>query len=224
VNFRVNLNRRLGGVLDDIAFAAKAPKTLLRRWAGFLKTKAQERASDSGSLAPWAESTRKKYENTRTAAVTAQGDVRASYARQLDRRLRRTPDARAELRRLLAGGNTGTQYSVLEGDDRRKKRLAVDRLRRQLYKARTTGQRVGGDAKKSERHELLGAARRAWSVFINRSSTKLRSKLPFSEVLFHGGRVGHGAVLPERNVLYVDGADVAELGKIALDWLMGRKK
>ena len=219
--FRVNL-RRSGGVFETLAEQARNPKQVLRRFAGFLRTKAKARI-EGGGLAPLAASTQAKYEHTRTAAVTVRGTVRKSYAKQLDRRLRRTPDARAELRRLINGGNTGAAYSVLEGDEKRKRRLAVDRLRRNLAKAQATGKVVGGDARKADKHQILGKARTAWEVYISKTSAKLRSALPFSEVLFKGGRVGNNAVLPERNVLFIDGSDVTELAKIALDWLMGRK-
>jgi hypothetical protein len=215
--------RREGGVFDQLAQQAKNTKPVFKRWAGFIKAKAIARIK-GGGLAPIAESTQKHNEHTRTAAVTVQGNIRKSYARQLDRRLRRTYDARKELKRLLAGGNTGAGYSVVEGDNKRKKRLAVERIRKQLHKARETGERVGGHATKAGKHTLLGKAVTAWEVVLTKVSAIVRNALPFSEVLRKGGRVGNGAILPERDYLHFDSGDVAELAKIALEHLMGRGK
>jgi len=215
----LDLRRTVGGILDTIKENAKAVRPLQKRWAGAMKKLAVARIT--GDLAPWAKSTQRKYELTRTSAVTAQGNVRKSYAKQLDRRLRRTVDARSELRRLVAGGNTGKAFSLLEGDEKRNKRLAVERLRRNLEKAKATGKRVGGDARKADKHQLLGRLRTAWVVVINGLSTTLKNAVPFSEKLRSGGALPNGATAPERNFLFISSSDARLYAQIAKEHLLG---
>lgn len=215
----LDLRRTVGGILDTIKKNAKQVRPLQKRLAGAMKATAIDRIN--GDLAPLAESTQRKYELTRTSAVTVQGKVRKSYAKQLDKRLRRTPDARSELRRLVAGGNTGKEYSVLGGDEKRNKRLAVDRLRRNLDKAQSTGKRVGGDARKADKHKLLGRLRTAWVVVIKGLTTTLKNAVPFSEKLRSGGSLPNGAVAPERNFLFISAADVRLYAQIAKEHLLG---
>ena len=172
-----------------------------------------------------------------TSKVTAWGGVRESYATKLESYLRvqgakgSTTAAAdlAELRRLRAGGKVdrdakGKKVAAWNGSK------AVDRLRRGLARAqdqRAKGKRatVGGDRRRSEGHKLLGSVARqiTWNVEGNRVTTM--SRVPWSDVHNKGGAVGNGATVPEREFLYLEPGDLAEMNKIALQHLMngGRK-
>ena len=218
---------------EGIAKRANDTTGLLRRWGGYFRQKAHDRADAAEGWPGLSAATREKLEATRTSSVTVAGEIRKSYGVKLDAYLRLqqvkgTPSAAAdiaELRRLRSGGK-------VERDSKGKKAAAwsgskaIDRLRKRLAKAqdqRAAGKRarVGGDARKAERHKLLGSVARqiVWNVEGN--SVKALSRVPWSGVHNEGGSVGNGATVPQRSFLRIDAEDKAELSKIALEHFTG---
>lgn len=208
-----------------MAHQAANPTRILQRWGGYLASESRK-AFAAQDFAPLAPSTQKKYEQTRTAAVTVHGQVRKSYAGNLTKYLRGQMRAGnvnaetdlAELRRLMAGGAVNkAELAPTTG-----KRRAIERLQRAVEKAQRTGKRVGGDKRKIGRHKLLG--RLSGSVYWEvqgRSKVKDLSRVPWSGAQNKGGVVGHGANLPPRTFLDITRRDEYTMALIAIDHLMG---
>ena len=232
LHFRINAAGPIK-TFDQIARRAADTAGLLKRWGGYFRSKAHDRADAAEGWPGLSEETRKKLEQTRTSSITVAGEIRKSYGSKLDAYLtlqerKGTPGAAAdlaELRRLRAGGR-------VERDAKGKKAAAwggskaIDRLRKRLARAqdqRAKGKRatVGGNRRKSERHKLLGSVARqiVWSVQGN--EVKTMSKVPWSGVHNEGGSVGNGASVPRRNFLRIDASDTVELSKIALEHFTG---
>jgi len=218
---------------DGIAKRAGDTAGLLRRWGGYFRAKAHDRADAAEGWPGLSAATREKLEQTRTSSVTVAGEIRKSYGSKLDGYLKLqqskgTPSAAAdiaELRRLRGGGR-------VERDAKGKKAAAwagskaIDRLRKRLAKAqdqRAKGKRasVGGDKRKIAKHRLLGSVARqiVWNVEGSRVTTL--SRVPWSGVHNEGGSVGNGATVPKRNFLRIDASDTLELSKIALEHFTG---
>lgn len=206
-------------MLQQIVLSARDAMPTFRRWVGFMRKQARARFKKlSGpDLAP---STREKYEQTRTAAVTARGNVRASYARNAEAQLRKKAGGEmtiAELRRLARGGSTA--MSLAEQQE-----ASIERLRKQLDRARSTGKRVGGDRRKIDRHQLLGRLSTALQGQIKGAKAILENRVPWSGVHNEGGTAGKGARIPKRPTLLILAEDCATLAQIALDSFFGRKR
>lgn len=200
----------------------------LKRWVGFMRHKAKERF-DQLAGPPLAQSTRTKYERTRTSSVTAQGKVRSSYARKLavdisakhrDKSTRqvseRGQELLAELRRLSHGGSTNP--SMVTAHDK-----TLEALRKKLERAKS-GKRVGGNKRKIERHKLLGKLVKSLVGSISGLSAILRNRVPWSGVQNEGGKVGNNAQIPARTTLQLLREDVTELVKIRIEHIIGKGK
>lgn len=223
--FRIDMSKAQK-MLGGVEARARDSKGILRRWMGYMRKKAKDRFAELGGP-PLAPSTQRRYEQTRTSSVTAHGEVRKSYAQNLERYYRvkhRDKETRqltdrgrelvAELRRLSAGGNPSR--STLEAEDK-----AIARLRQRLEKAQTTRRRVGGDRRKSDKHQLLGRLRTSLEGFTTALSAILRNRVPWSGVHNEGGTAGHRASIPQRTTLQILAEDVAELAKIEVQHLLG---
>lgn len=207
--------KRSGDLLHNLAERAKSPQDLLKRLGGYLRAAAKDKIESGEGMAPWAESTRQKYERTGTAKTTAQGKVRASYARRLDQQLGRKGqlDTRSELRKILSGARADNSSSrVIRTLQRR-----IDRAN----KAIATGKTVNIGKRKSETHKLLG---RLGSLFrmqlLGRSKVLVENIAAFSAVQNEGGQVGNGAVLPERRYLEITDRARQWMAQTTLDYLL----
>jgi hypothetical protein len=213
-----------------LASQARNPERILKRWGGYRRSESRK-AFAAQRFAPLADSTRQKLEQTRTAAVTAHGQVRKSYAGNLTKYLRgrmRAGLASAagdleELKRLAAGGavDKATMAELLETTTG-KQRRAVQRLALALDKARSTGKLVGGNRRRISRHKILG--RLSGSIYwdVQGRTAKALSRVPWSGVHNLGGTAGHGARIPDRTYLEITQQDEVTMATIALQHLMGK--
>lgn len=213
---------REGGIIREIAERVCDAKPVLRQWGAYLRAAARAKIEAGEGMPPLAASTAAKYAAQGTAAVTQQGKVRSSYARQLDQKLRRkgSDDARAELRRLVSGGSLGKGAAV-SGN------RTVDRLRRRLQSAaaaKSIGARVATGKTKLERHKLLGAVAGAFKVIARGLCVVVEDQVPYSGVLSKGGRVGNKAQIPERDFTSIGAHARQVLAEIALRWIVGGKE
>lgn len=69
--------------------AAHNTDELMARMGSYVRAISVEKIDSGDGLAPWAESTKKKYEQTGTGKITASGRVRASVAKKLDQTFQR---------------------------------------------------------------------------------------------------------------------------------------
>ena len=232
LHFRIDASGPIKS-FDNIARRAGDTTGLLKRWGGYFRAKAHDRADAAEGWPGLSAATREKLEQTRTSSVTVAGEIRKSYGVKLDSYLKlqqakgaaTAPADIAELRRLRAGGR-------VERDAKGKKAAAwggskaIDRLRKRLAKAqdqRAAGKRatVGGDKRRSERHKLLGSVARQITWSVEGNTVKALSRVPWSAVHNDGGSVGNGATVPQRNFLRIDASDKQELSKIALEHFTG---
>ena len=179
------------------------------------------RAQDGELAPPLAAATIAKQAHTGTGAVTAAAKVRASYARQLDTKLKRkgADAARADLRALLTG-------DLSQGQSGNK---AVGSLRRRLLKAvqaKAVGVKVATGKKKIEKTngKRGGKMRNAFKAVIRGLTVFVVNQVPFSGSHDKGGKVGHGATLPAWGFTRITEDVRAELSRIAVDWILQGKK
>ena len=206
-------------LLADIARASRDVKPALRRILGAARALAKKRFKGLVSP-PLSRSYLLKLQQTRTSAVTAAGNVRASYARNLEAQLRKKAGGEltiAELRRLARGGSAA--FSLSEQQDR-----SIERLRKQLERARRTKKRVGGDRRRSDKHELLGRLKTALQGSVKGMKAILENRVPWSGVHNEGGAVGHRARVPARPTLYILAEDLRTYAQITLDSVLGRRR
>lgn len=202
-------------LLAKLQEAARNTDELMQRMGGYVRAVAVEKIDSGEGLAPWAESTRKKYESTGTSKITASGRVRASVAKKLDQTFRRkgNDQARQELRAVLSGSSIKPKNKTVASLQRK-----LDRAKQQLAK----GKAVNIGAKKAEKHKLLGSLGRAFSVKASSSQASVTNNVPFSGVLLEGGTVGNGARLPERRYLEVSSEVRRRLADITLEHFLRR--
>lgn len=202
-------------ILAKLQEAAKNTDELMQRMGSYVRAVAVEKIDSGDGLAPWAESTKKKYEQTGTGKITASGRVRASVAKKLDQTFRKkgNESARQELRAVLSGSSIKTKNKTVAALQRK-----LDRAKQQLAK----GGKVSIGAKKAEKHKLLGSLGRAFSVKSTATLATITNNVPFSGVLQEGGTVGNGARLPERRFLEVSSEVRRRLANIALDHFLRR--
>lgn len=208
--------KRSGTFLRDLSARASSPQELLARMGGYLRAGAKARIERGEGLAPWADSTRKKYEQQGTSKVTAHGQIRASYARKLDQYLGRknNTEAAGELRRLLSGARVdGSNHKVIATLQRR-----LDRVQR----ARAAGRAVNIGKRRIEKHRLLGRLADAFGMYLHGKSVTVLNKVSWSAVHNEGGTVGNNSVLPERRFLEITDKARQRFADMALDFLLGR--
>jgi phage gpG-like protein len=204
----------------QIARTAQKPDRILRRWAGYFGHTAKSAATTQEGWPGWAGSTQKKYEYTRTAKVTAAGEVRKVAAQHLASHLRR--QARqgvgtaagdlAELGRLQAGGTPNPEHAGGK---------AIMALSRALARAKRTGKRVGGDKRVVGKKVLLGRLPKMNQIKITGTTVRQENLVPWSDVHNSGGSAGHGAQEPARTWLSIDEQDQVVLREIVRDSLLG---
>lgn len=203
---------------------AEEVKPLLRRWAGYLRKKAKERAQGVTSP-PLAESTVKKYLQARGPLITRQGTVRQAQARRIAQALaaRRDRSSRAELERLvqlapqLASGQAGARDRAAAPAGKTFDR-SVERVRKALLARRTKRRAKPKDP--GGRH-LLGKLITAWKAFVNPRSAAVANMVSWSAIHNEGGTAGNGAPIPARLKLEITQEDIAELEKIVLEHITG---
>ena len=202
-------------LLAKLQEAARNTDELMQRMGSYVRAVAVEKIDSGEGLAPWAESTRKKYEQTGTSKITASGRVRASVAKKLDQTFRKkgNDQARQELRAVLSGSSVKPKNKTVAALQRK-----LDRAKQQL----AAGKTVNIGAKKAEKHKLLGSLGRAFSVKASSSQASVTNNVPFSGVLQEGGTVGNGARLPERRFLEVSSEVRRRLASITLDHFLRR--
>lgn len=201
---------------------AEEVKPLLRRWAGYLRKKARERAQGATSP-PLAESTVKKYLQARGPLITRMGTVRQAQARRIAQALaaRRDKNSRAELERLVAlapevsSGQAGARdrAAAPAGQTYHK---SVERVRKAILAKRSKRRKRGKDP--GGRH-LLGKLVTAWKAYVNPRSAAVQNMVDWSAIHNEGGTAGNGAPIPARLGLAIEREDVDELVKIVLDHL-----
>lgn len=217
---------------DTVADQARDAQKLLKRFGGYLNWSAKEAFANQPGWEPLAASTLAKLQSTRTSAITVQGQVRSSYVKQAAPQLARAlktgglaaRENMAEFLRLGRGGNA--LDSVLSGGAGTGSR-AVERLRRMILQAakqKAAGKRVtvGGNKRKSDRHQLLGKLRKSIErrVDVGQGEAIAESRVPWSGVHNKGGAAGHGAKIPARVFLTIDERGAVALAEIALEHLM----
>jgi hypothetical protein len=195
---------------------------ILKRWIGAIKAESR-RAFDG--LQELAESTRARYEQTRTDRITVFGKVRADYARRLRVAFRdRPPEARQELERILGGGSP--DYSLDTTGSKALERLRNKIRRHQVRRAKAEAKgkglfkavRGGSKKRRSAKHELLGLIRGANRGQIHSgAAVTVRNMVGFSGVQNRGGRVGNGAQLPPRTFLEIVAKVVGRMKRIFID-------
>jgi len=197
-------------LLAKLQEAARNTDELMMRMGSYVRAVSVEKIDSGDGLAPWAESTKKKYESTGTSKITASGRVRASVAKKLDQTFRRkgNDEARRELRAVLGGSSIKPKNRTVGALQRK-----LERAKQQLAK----GKAVNIGAKKAEKHKLLGSLGRAFSVKSTATLATIINNVPFSGVLQEGGTVGNGARLPERRFLEVSSEVRRRLANITLD-------
>lgn len=204
---------RDGSMLQDIASRAKDARPVLKQWGAFLKAGAKKAFKEKAP--PLAASTIKKNAATGTSSVTAAGKVRASYAANLDRALKRkgNEDARAALRQLLAGNLQARSYN--RSVDRLRRRLQAAQAAKEIGVAVAIGKRKG--EKSSERG---GKMANAFKAIIRGVRVVVENAARYSKVHDEGGAVGNGAVLPAWNFMEITASARQQLADIALRWLV----
>ncbi len=202
-------------ILAKLQEAARNTDELLLRMGSYVRAVAVEKIDSGEGLAPWAESTKRKYEQTGTSKITASGRVRSSVAKKLDQTFRRkgNDEARQELRAVLSGSSIKPKNKTVASLQRK-----LDRAKQQL----AAGKAVNIGAKKAEKHKLLGSLGRAFSVKASATLATVVNNVPFSGVLQEGGTVGNGARLPERRFLEVSSEVRRRLANITLDHFLRR--
>jgi phage gpG-like protein len=202
-------------ILAKLQEAAKNTDELMQRMGSYVRAVAVEKIDSGEGLAPWAESTKKKYESTGTSKITASGRVRASVAKKLDQTFRRrgNDEARRELRAVLGGSSIKPKNRTVASLQRK-----LDRAKQQLAR----GGSVNIGKRKAEKHKLLGSLGRAFSVKASSSQATVINNVPFSGVLLTGGTVGNGARLPERRYLEVSSEVRRRLADITIDHFLRR--
>lgn len=197
-------------LLAKLQEAAKNTDELMQRMGSYVRAVAVEKIDSGDGLAPWAESTKKKYESTGTSKITASGRVRASVAKKLDQTFRRkgNDEARRELRAVLGGSSVKPKNKTVAALQRK-----LERAKQQLAK----GGSVNIGKRKAEKHKLLGSLGRAFSVKASSSQATVTNNVPFSGVLLEGGTVGNGAQLPARRYLEVSSEVRRRLADITLE-------
>lgn len=216
VRFRV-VKDEAGPLFEEIAARAGEAKPPLRRMGALMKAGVVK--AMKAKAPPKAAATVEKEAKTGTSSVTAQGKVRAEYARRLAETFRRRGDVDAQqaLGRVMTGDletKTGNR--------------TVDRLRRRLQAAQAAkeiGATVAIGKRKSERNaprggKMLGANK----VVLGRLSVKVQNAVRFSAAHDEGATVGHGAKLPPWHFMEIDAAGAEMLAGIALDWILEGKK
>lgn len=219
VSFRVDVSQPVER-FDGVAKAAQDPERILRRWSGYFRSQATRAAEEQAGWPAWSEATRDRYQQTRTAKITAAGQIREGYARRLTQHLQRKArqgvvGADSDLQELLRlrGGLRPDRTRVVTS-------RALEQLRRGLDRA-TTGKRVGGDKRQIARKRLLGRLPRMNVSAISGTTVKLQSRVPWSDVHNSGGGAGHGARIPARTWLEIDDQDRIVLAEIVRDTLLG---
>lgn len=216
VRFRI-IRDQAGPLFEEIAARAGEAKPPLRRMGALLKAGVVKAMREDAPAK--AKATVEKEAKTGTSSVTAQGKVRASYARQLAQTFKRRGDADSAeaLRRVMAGDlDTATGNRT------------VDRLRRRLQTAeaaRAIGARVAIGKRRSEKNaprggKMVGANK----VILGRLSVKVRNEVRFSEAHDEGETVGNNAKLPPWHFMRIDAQGVELCAEIALDWILEGKK
>jgi phage gpG-like protein len=202
-------------LLAKLQEAARNTDELMMRMGSYVRAVAVEKIDSGEGLAPWAESTKKKYESTGTSKITASGRVRASVAKKLDQTFRRkgNDEARRELRAVLGGSSVKPKNKTVAALQRK-----LERAKQQLAK----GGSVNIGKRKAEKHKLLGSLGRAFSVKASATLATVINNVPFSGVLLTGGTVGNGARLPERRFLEVSSEVRRRLANITLDHFLRR--
>lgn len=202
-------------ILAKLQEAARNSDELLLRMGSYVRAVAVEKIDSGDGLAPWAESTKKKYEQTGTGKITASGRVRASVAKKLDQTFRRkgNDEARLELRAVLGGSSVKPKNKTVAALQRK-----LERAKQQLAK----GGSVNIGKRKAEKHKLLGSLGRAFSVKASSSQATVTNNVPFSGVLLEGGTVGKGARLPARRYLEVSSEVRRRLADITLEHFLRR--
>ena len=202
-------------LLAKLQEAARNTDELMMRMGSYVRAVSVEKIDSGDGLAPWAESTKKKYENTGTGKITASGRVRASVAKKLDQTFRRkgNDEARRELRAVLGGSSVKPKNKTVAALQRK-----LERAKQQLAK----GGSVNIGKRKAEKHKLLGSLGRAFSVKASSSQATVINNVPFSGVLLEGGTVGGGARLPARRYLEVSSDVRRRLADITLEHFLRR--
>jgi len=212
--FTFTRDRRL---FAEILARARQARPVLRQWGALIKAAVKKQFKEKAP--PRAASTEEKRATTGTSSVTAQGKIRASYAANLDRKLKRkgNEDARAALRELRAGNLTAKSYN-----------RTVDRLRRRLQAAQAAkdiGARVAIGKRQSERNQDRGGKMAgAFKAIIRNFKVTVENAARYSKVHDEGGRVGHGAVLPTWGFAEITASTRAALADVAVKWLVGGKQ
>lgn len=216
VRFRI-IRDQAGPLFEEIAARAGEAKPPLRRMGALLKAGVVKAMKDNAPAK--AAATLAKEAKTGTSSVTAQGKVRASYARQLAQTFKRKGDVSAAeaLSRVMAG-----DLSTTTGN------RTVDRLRRRLQTAqaaREIGATIAIGKRRSEKNaprggKMVGANK----VILGRLSVKVQNAVRYSAAHDEGGTVGNGAVLPRWDFMYIDAAGAEMCAEIALDWILEGKK
>ncbi len=207
--------RKMGAKASDL-------RPLYQAWSRFLRQEAKDRIEAGEGFAPLAESTTKRLKQSRTSAITARGQVRQSYAKRLEVQLRRQVRAEkleeevlTDLQTLRAGGRAALHLDV---SDRRSK--ALIRLQKQLKHAQTK-QRVGGDKRQSEQHEVLGRMSSTLLALAKRNEAIAESRVPWSGIHNHGGTAGNGARIPARPFLVLTPESIQVLTELTRRYFNG---
>lgn len=203
-------------LLARLAAAPQAVPRIQKAWGKYMRAAARDRIRSGEGMAPLAASTVHKYNVTRTAKVTARGNVRTSYAKALGAQLK-SKWAVNDLDELmqLQRGKSPSAPAVLGGTSK-----AVTNLRKQLTKYKATGKRVGGNRRKIQGHKLLGKLAQAFTFNITGSAVVITNHIPWSGVHNLGGKVGNGATLPARPFLFFSSANEQRLAEIAGEELL----
>lgn len=221
--FKVNVSAPVER-FEKMAQAAQNPMRILRRWSGYFRASAKRAADEQTGWPGWSEATRRKYEHTRTAKITAAGGVRAAAGARLEQQLRRrarqgsitAQSDLSELQRLRAGLMPDRSKVVSS--------RALEALRKGVERAAKTGKRVGGDRRAIARKKLLGRLPRMQRPEISGSTVKMVNMVPWSGVHNEGGTAGHGAREPARTWLDIDEQDRVVLVEIVRDSLLGGRR
>lgn len=208
--FTFTRDRRL---FDEIAERAKQSRPVMKQWAALLKAAVKKAFREKAP--PLDEATLRKRAYTGTGSVTAAGSVRASYARNLDRTLKRknNEDARSALRELLAGNLQARSYN-----------RTVDRLRRRLQAAeagRAIGAKIAIGKRQIEKKgdERGGKMFGAFKAIVKGFAVAVENQARYSAAHDEGATVGHGAKLPAWNFTEIAASTRAALADVAIKWL-----
>lgn len=208
--FTFTQDRRL---FQEIAERAKESRPVTRQWAALLKAAVKVAFREKAS--PLDAATLEKRAHSGTSSVTAAGNVRASYARNLDRALKRkgNDDARSALRELLSGNLQSKSYN-----------RTVDRLRRRLQAAQA-GKAIGAKVAIGKRQiEKKGAERGgkmfgAFKAIVKGFVVAVENQAKYSAAHDEGATVGNGAKLPKWGFTEIAASTRAALADVAAKWL-----